>query len=433
MKKARHSIGVPVRVIAVKTLQQVIEQGRSLKAVLNEVLPNLQDPRDRALVEALVFAVLRRYATYQTAIQQWMASPLNQRQLPLQWIIMIGFAQLDHLGLAAHAAVSTTVECCCALGWSSHRALVNALLRRAQREGIPPQAPSHQWPRWLRQRIKSDWPTHADGVFAASAESAPMWLRVNLQRQSAQQYSQTLCANGVEATLCRLDQAVYLPRPVPIHRLPGFEQGDVSIQDFSAQLVADLLAPLPHSRILDACAAPGGKTAHLLERDPSLHLTAIDCDRARMERMIASCMRLDLRVNCLVANTENLSSWWNKQPFDGILLDAPCSATGVVRRHPDLLFHRKPNDIEKLLSVQIQLLDACWNVLKPGGTLVYTTCSLLHAENHLQIASFIARTTNVQIIDGGESYGHAIQNCRQRFPGEELGDGFFYAKLMKCH
>ena len=430
---ARNVIGVPVRVIAVQTLQRVIEQGRSLKAVLDEVLSTLQDPRDRALVEAIVFTVLRRYSAYQTTIHRWMPSPLRQRQLLLQWIIMVGFAQLDHLGLAAHAAVSTTVECCRALGWASHRALVNALLRRAQREGIPAQNPSDLWPRWLRQRIQSDWPSHADAVFAASAESAPMWLRVNAQRQSAQQYSQRLHASGIEATLCRLDQAVCLPRPVPIKRLLGFEQGDVSIQDFSAQLVAGLLAPSPHSRILDACAAPGGKTAHLLERYPSLQLTAIDCDKTRMQRMIASCLRLNLRVDCLVANMEDLSSWWNKQLFDGVLLDAPCSATGIVRRHPDLLFHRKPHDIEKLLNLQVQLLDACWRVLKPGGILVYTTCSLLHAENHLQIASLISRTTNAQIIDAGDSYGHLIHNCRQRFPGEDLGDGFFYAKLMKCH
>ena len=425
-------MGVSARLAAVHVLRSVIGQGLSLKAALAAGLPTLPDRRDRALVEALVFSVLRHYPAYQKTIDHWMARPLQQRQLPLKLLIMVGMAQLEHIGVAEHAAVSATVETCLALGFSSHRPLVNALLRRAQREGICAVGSEQLWPSWLRQRIQSDWPEHAEAVFAASMHSAPMWLRVNAQRESAEQYSQRLRACAIEATLSQLaPQALCLMHAVPVDQLPGFDQGDVSVQDFSAQLVADVLAPAPNSRVLDACAAPGGKTAHLLERDPSLDMTAIDVDNGRMQRLIDACARLHLRAHCLVADMQDLSSWWDKRPFDAVLLDAPCSATGVVRRHPDLLLHRQPADIDKLVSIQASLLDACWNVLKPGGTLVYTTCSLLHCENHLQITSFAMRTSNARVLDPGNACGHVIQCCRQRFPGENNADGFFYAKIVK--
>ena len=426
------SMGVSARLVAVDVLRSVIGQGLSLKAALADVLPTLPDRRDRALVEALVFCVLRHYPAYQTTIDHWMARPLQQRQFPLKLLIMVGMAQLEHIGIAEHAVVSATVESCRALGFSSHRPLVNALLRRVQREGIRPVGSEQLWPSWLRQRIQSDWPEHAEAVFAASIRSAPMWLRVNAQRESAEHYRQRLRACGIAATLSQLaPQALCLSHSVPVNQLPGFERGDVSVQDFSAQLVADVLAPAPYSRILDACAAPGGKTAHLLERDPSLDVTAIDVDNGRMQRLIDGCARLHLHPHCRVADMQDLSSWWDKRLYDAVVLDAPCSATGVVRRHPDLLLHRQPADIDKLVNVQANLLDACWTVLKPGGTLVYTTCSVLHSENHLQIASFAMRTSNARILDPGNPYGHFIQCCRQRFPGENNADGFFYAKLVK--
>lgn len=316
----------------------------------------------------------------------------------------------------------------------AHRAgLVNAVLRRAQREHLPVVLAETAWPCWLAERIRVDWGAQAEAIFDASLMPAPMWLRVNPHYGDRQTYLQRLHAVGLEAVPSMLaPEALALDCSVPVARLPGFEAGEVSVQDLSAQQVAALLSPAPQARVLDACAAPGGKTVHLLERMPTLRLTALDVDMHRLHRVADTCDRINVKATLCVADATDLAAWWDGESFDAVLLDAPCSATGVVRRQPDVLLHRRADDLPPLLKIQARLLDACWRTLRPGGVLVYVTCSVLRAENQTQLETFLARTADACAEDPGDAYGQPAGPGRQRLPGEQGGDGFFYGKLIKC-
>lgn len=426
--------GVAARVVAARVLGAVLGEGRSLKAEFAARLPSLPEPRDRALVEAICFAALRRRPAYETALAQWLERPPGRRDADLRGLILAGFAQLDAMGLPAHAALSATVEACRALGRPRQAGMVNAVLRRAQREGLPAVAADAAWPHWLREEIRSDWGVLAHALFEDSARAAPMWLRVNRRQGSRQAYLDALAAAGIAAEADPLlADAIRLDDALPVAQLPGFASGAVSIQDGSAQQVADALPLAPGLRVLDSCAAPGGKAAHLLEREPALALTALDIDPRRSRRIAETLARTGLAgdTQVLVADAADPATWWDGVPFDAVLLDAPCSATGVVRRQPDVLLHRRPEDIDALLAVQARLLDAAWHVLRPGGRLLYTTCSVLRRENELQVAHFIDRTLGAQVEALPESFGHAAGAGRQRLPGEQGFDGFFYARLLK--
>ncbi|MGX9718808.1 16S rRNA (cytosine(967)-C(5))-methyltransferase RsmB [Stenotrophomonas acidaminiphila] len=427
--------GVQTRLLAAKVLAAVIGRGRSLKAELAATLPKLDDGRDRALLEAICFATLRRRAVYEQALRQWLQKPLGPRDGDLKGLLLAGFAQLDALELPAHAALSATVDAARALGRERQAGLVNAVLRRAQREGFPAARAEDAWPVWLREQVRRDWPAQADAVFAASLQPAPLWLRVNRQRQAREAYLEQLrdAGIGAEASALAAD-AIRLPVAVPVASLPGFGEGAVSVQDLSAQQVADALAPKPGARVLDACAAPGGKAAHLLERDPTLRLLALDVDARRLQRIRETFDRTGVGASAQVraADAADLHTWWDGAPFEAVLLDAPCSATGVVRRQPDVLLHRRPGDIDALVAQQARLLDALWQVLAPGGVLLYATCSILRRENQQQIAAFLARTADVRIEALPEAFGHGDAGTRQRLPGEEEADGFFQARLVKA-
>ncbi|SOT94454.1 16S rRNA (cytosine(967)-C(5))-methyltransferase RsmB [Xanthomonas arboricola] len=427
--------GVGSRLAAARVLTAVFDQGRSLKAELAATLPGLDDPRDRALVEAICFAVLRRRPAYDVALRQWLERPLPPRDAELKALLMAGFAQLDVLQLPAHAALSATVDACRALGRPRQAGMVNAILRRAQREGFPAVSADAGWPSWLRKQLRADWGEQAERIFVASAQMAPMWLRVQRARIDPAGYVARLAALGIGAdTDALLPDAVRLHGAVPVSQLPGFADGDVSVQDGSAQQVADALALAPSARVLDACAAPGGKSAHLLERHPGLQLTALDVDARRLERVQQTLQRTvpGAQVTLHTADAADTAAWWDGQPFDAVLLDAPCSATGVVRRQPDVLLHRRADDIDALCALQARLLDATWRTLRPGGQLLYTTCSLLARENQAQVQAFLQRTADAQAQPLGAQFGHAAGAGRQRFPGEQHCDGFFYALLLKA-
>jgi 16S rRNA (cytosine967-C5)-methyltransferase len=425
--------GVAVRVCAAGVLDAVLHRGRSLKAELATALPGLSDPRDRALVEAICFAALRHRARYEAALAAWMPRPLPRRDASLRALLYAGFAQLDPLALPAHAALAATVEAARASGRQHQAGLVNALLRRAQRDGLPAAPPEAAWPEWLRAQVRADWgDATAAEIFAAGAAQAPTWLRVNRRRESVDGYAARLREAGVDAQACDgLPDALRIDAPVAPATLPGFAAGDASVQDAAAQRVADALSPAPGARVLDACAAPGGKSAHLLERDPSLRMTAIDLDPRRLRRVAETHARLgvgrdaDLRA----ADAAAPATWWDGVPFDAILLDAPCSATGIVRRQPDVLLHRRPSDVAALVALQARLLDALWPLLAPGGRLVYATCSILAAENEDQVAGFLARTPDAVALPLDDTYGRDTGHGRQRLPGEQGMDGFFYAAL----
>ena len=428
------SRGAAPRAAAARVLDAVLHRGRSLKAELAAALPQLADPRDRALVEAICFAVLRQPARFDAALAAWMPRPLPKRDSELRALLFVGFAQLDPLGLPPHAAVAATVEAVRVLGRKHQLGLVNALLRRAQREGVPAGDAYAHWPRWLREQLSRDWPGEVESILAASALAAPLWLRVNRQHGTRDAYLARLQAAGIDATIePDLPDALRLEHALAIATLPGFADGAVSVQDGAAQHVATALAPAPGARVLDACAAPGGKSAHLLERDPSLRLIALDVDATRVQRIRSTFERLRIGANARVLATDaiRVEQWWDGTPLDAILIDAPCSATGIVRRQPDVLLHRRESDLGPLLATQAQLLDALWKTLASGGVLLYATCSVLKMENEAQADAFLARTPDARADPLDDGFGRSSGAGRQRLPGEQGGDGFFYARLRK--
>ncbi|QOW24740.1 16S rRNA (cytosine(967)-C(5))-methyltransferase RsmB [Lysobacter sp. H23M47] len=430
--------GSQPRIAATRVLDAVLHHGRSLKAELAGAQQELEDPRDRALVEAICLAVLRQPARFDAALAAWMPRPLARRDRELRALLLVGFAQLDPMGLPAHAAVAATVEAARGLGRDHQAGTVNALLRRALREGLPASESHAHWPAWLRTRIEADWPADAAAILDASEQAPPMWLRVNRQQGARDAYRDELAAAGIEGAVVEgLDDALRLDAPVPVAGLPGFAEGRVSVQDGAAQRVIDAMTVRGRMRVLDACAAPGGKAAHLLEREPGIELTALDIDRRRLRHVRATLDRVQLGADAtlLAADATDLAAWWDGVPFDAIVLDAPCSATGIIRRQPDVLLHRRESDIDNLVALQGRLLDALWQTVAPGGALVYTTCSILRDENDRQIAGFLARTTDAHAEPLDESFGRAPvreTHGRQRLPGEDGMDGFFYARLRKA-
>ena len=423
--------GVAVRVAAARALDAVLHRGRSLKATLTEAQGRLADPRDRALLEAIVMTALRQRPAFDTALARWMPKPMGARDRDLRALLHAGFAQLA-LGLPAHAALAATVDAARAIGRAHQAGLVNALLRRAQREGLPPAAPGDAWPEWLAQRIRTDWPSDADAIFAASAKPPPLWLRVNRRQRSREDYRRVLADAGIAAEASdALADALRLDVAVPVQQLPGFDAGVVSVQDGAAQAVADVLAPPAGARVLDACAAPGGKAAHIAERDPAARVLALDIDPRRVRRMQDAFARLQLEIEARAADASQPEAWWDGTPFDAILLDAPCTATGIVRRQPDVLLHRRAADVDALAALQSRLLDALWPLLRPGGALVYATCSILRAENAAQVDAFLARTADAVLDPLDARYGRDTGFGRQRLPGDGGMDGFFLARLRK--
>lgn len=426
--------GTQPRVVATRVLDAVLHRGRSLKPELATALPQLPDVRDRALVEAICFAALRGRARFDAALAAWMPRPLPRRDQELRALLHAGFAQLSVLQLAPHAAVDATVSAARAIGRAHQAGLVNALLRRALREGMPAGGDDAHWPAWLSAHLRRDWPDDVAAILEASAQEPPLWLRVNRQRQARDAYRARLADAGIESEVDdTVPDALRLPGSVAVVALPGFEDGAVSVQDAAAQLVADALAPPVGARVLDACAAPGGKTAHLLERDPTLALTALDIDATRLQgvRRTFERLRLGAHARLVAADAADLDAWWDGVPFDAVLLDAPCSATGIVRRQPDVLLHRRGSDLAVLLATQARLLDALWRVLAPGGVLLYATCSVLKAENKAQVAAFLARTADARAEPLDARFGRGSGAGRQRLPGEGGCDGFFYARLRK--
>ena len=431
----RQDGGAAVRAAAARVLDAVLHGGRSLKAELATVLPTIADPRDRALLEAIVFAALRMHARYAAALAQWMPKPPGRRDGALRALLYVGFAQLDALQLPAHAALASTVDAARVLGRAHQAGLVNALLRRAQRDGLPEADASAAWPRWLLDRLQHDRPGQVEAIVRASAEAGPLWLRVNRRLATPEGVLARLAESRIEAVqepAC--PDGLRIDSPVPVSALPGFADGELSVQDGSAQLVADALAPAPGARVLDACAAPGGKAAHMLERDRALRLLALDMDARRLDRVRATLARLALddgNVRLRAADAADVSTWWDGTPFDAILLDAPCSATGVVRRQPDILLHRRASDIDDLVALQARLLDAVWPTLAPGGTLLYATCSILRRENDAQVAAFLARTQDARLQPLDARFGEDTGHGSQRLPGQDGMDGFFYARIRK--
>jgi 16S rRNA (cytosine967-C5)-methyltransferase len=432
--------GSALRARAARVLAAVLGEGRSLKAMLGAAMPSVADSRDRALLEAICFGALRHRRRYEFALSQWLAKPLAARDYPVHCLLLAGLAQLDALGLPAHAAVGATAEATRDLGRPPLVGLVNALLRRASREPLPASpdpaiATSH--PDWLVQQLTADWPDDVAAMLEANNRPAPMWLRVNPGQLGIDRLLRSLREDGLAAAPWpALPNAARLDDPIPVERLPFWHTGALSVQDGAAQLAVLALDPQPDDRVLDACAAPGGKTTQIAERlfPGEGELLALDIEARRLAQVVEYLERLGLdypRVHVQLADAGQPGTWWDGRPFDAILLDAPCSATGIIRRQPDIKWHRRAGDIANVVALQARLLDALWPLLTPGGRLLYATCSVLRDENDRQVQAFLARTPDARALPLDHRFGRASGVGRQRLPGEDGMDGFFYALLHK--
>jgi 16S rRNA (cytosine967-C5)-methyltransferase len=334
--------------------------------------------------------------------------------------------------------VSETVAATRHKPWS--KGLVNAVLRHFQRdidtlEACCDNHPSAQFnhPDWMIELLTSQWPEQAEALFAANDQAAPMTLRVNRLQSSREHYQALLADAGIDATSLPLTAAgLQLHQAVSVEQLPGFSAGQVSVQDAAAQLAAGLLQLAPGQRVLDMCAAPGGKTAAILEQQPALQsLLALDSDPQRLHRLDSNLQRLGLQAELRCANASHANTWADGRLFDRILLDAPCSGLGVIRRHPDIKLLRRASDIAALVTVQQQLLDAAWSVLAPGGLLLYATCSVLKSENEWQIAAFLERHSDAHCLPINADWGMERPHGRQILSGQDGMDGFYYAQVSK--
>lgn len=421
-----------MRADAARVLDAVMHRGRSLKVELSAAQTRSEDGRDRALLEAIVMAVLRNHADYDATLQAWLPRSLGQRDGDLRALLYAGLAQLDAMGLPSHAAVAATVDAARVINRTHQAGLVNAVLRRATREPLVRADTLAGWPHWLLDQLRADWPNDVEAILEASRTSPPMWLRVNRGKIDRDAYLQRLREHGLDARVPEHPvDALLLDTPVAVAALPGFDDGLVSVQDGSAQQLADAFELRAGMRVLDACAAPGGKTAHLLERAPALQMTAMDVDARRLRRVGDGLKRLGLSADMIVGDATAVDDWWNGQRFDAILVDAPCSATGILRRQPDILLHRREEDVTALVALQARMLDALWVTLAPGGTLVYATCSILQDENMRQVEAFLQRTNDAQLDPLDGRFGHDTGFGHQRLPGEGDMDGFFYARIRK--
>ena len=425
------------RAACARALAAVIRDGRSLSSAIPEHVNKLP-PQDQGLAQELAYGALRWFHRLNALIPHLMQRPLKPADTDIQALLLIGFYQLLYTRIPEHAAVAETVEATKKLGKPWATKLVNGVLRSFQREqetllaGVDAQAHlRHAHPKWLAEAFETCYPGQAEAIMAANQARPPMTLRINRQKTSREHYLAALAEAGIEASASDFaPEAIRLTQAVDVSRLPGFNDGLVSVQDEAAQLAAHLLELAPGQRVLDACAAPGGKSAHILETEPGVRLLALDADERRASRIEQTFERLGLDGDWGVFDAAKTDEWWDQEAFDRILIDAPCSATGVIRRHPDIKLLRKPKDIPNLAVEQGRLLHKLWPVLKPGGILVYATCSMLPAENSAQIARFLEKHADAEEVTLAQAAGQEGPGW-QILPGDGGPDGFYYAKLRK--
>ncbi len=413
------------------------------KASLNSSLPKQLDKveaRDRGLTQDLAFGTARWQPRLSALAERLLQKPFKAADADVEALMLVGLYQLLYSRVPAHAAIGETVGCADKLKKPWAKGLLNAVLRRAQRESgeilaelerDPVVRTAH--PRWLQKSLKAFWPEQWEGICTANNAHPPMILRVNRRHHSRDAYLALLAAAGTPATACTFSQdGIVLEAACDVRDLPGFSAGWISVQDEAAQLAADLLDLAPGQRVLDACCAPGGKTCHLLESQAGLKaVVAVDLEAKRLVRVRENLDRLGLDAELIAADGRDTATWWDGQVFQRILLDAPCSATGVIRRHPDIKLARQADDIAPLAALQGELLDALWPTLEVGGILLYATCSVLPTENTEVIAAFLARTPGARELDLATKAGIKQTHGRQLLPIEGGHDGFYYAKLIK--
>ena len=412
------------RVIALEAICSVILEKKSLSAF---VYP---DPDD-ALAKSLVFGTIRFYHQLNDIVTDLLDHSLKKEDLDIHCLMLLGAYQILHSNVASHASVFETVNVAIDLDKDWAKGLINAILRQIDRNKEKLLAQTHySHPTWMVKKIKQNYPNDFEQIFSQNNIQAPMTIRVH-PKYSIADYRQSLDQAGITSKRLNVaPQALVLDKPVSVHDLPDFETGSCYVQDASPQLSAPLLDPQNTDLILDACSAPGGKSTHLSELAPESNIIALDSDGQRLERVKQNAQRFNINNIEIIQGNAQQQDWWNGKHFDKILLDAPCSATGVIRRHPDIKLLRKPKDITALVDLQAQILDNLWKMLKPGGTLLYATCSILKAENEFQIADFLYSHDDASEIKIDLDWGIKTVIGRQQLPSQEF-DGFYYAKIKK--
>ncbi|MES2403419.1 MAG: 16S rRNA (cytosine(967)-C(5))-methyltransferase RsmB [Pseudomonadota bacterium] len=426
------------RALAAEVLAAVALHGNSLREQLRPAQSKLADPRDRAFLTALCNEGARWWLRFDKALDGLLQQPLRKREPVLHALLVLGLAQSEILQLPPHAAVAATVEATRALGRGGFAKLANAVLRRWSRERdslnvqLDRDAVTRSaHPRWLIDALARDWPEHVAAILAANNAPSPPMLRINARRTTRERMLAALAQKAIEAKPhAFLRDGIVLAASTDVTRLSGFAEGHFSVQDGAAQCATDLMELRDGLRALDACAAPGGKACHMLER-ADLQLVALDADARRAGVIRANFERLGLHGDVQTGDAGDPSKWWDHQPFDRILLDAPCSATGVIRRHPDIKLHRRAGDIAQLAREQSRLLAALWPLLARGGRLVYASCSVLREENERVVGAFLEAHADARPDSCDLAAGHAAGAGRQILPGEGGLDGMFYAVLEK--
>lgn len=426
-----------VRALCAQAIVSVVQDGKSLSEALPHIQSKLQ-PNDRALAAELCYGTLRHFYSLDFLASQLLQKPFKEKDIDLLMLILLGLYQLRYMRIAPHAAVNVTVDAAKKLKkqWAGN--LINAVLRNYQRRADelndsiasdPEAAADH--PEWLVDRITKAWPAQAAEVFAQNNARAPMSLRVNALRVSRDDYLAQLAAAGIAATPCASSEVgVHLAEPAAVHALPKFFDGFCSVQDLAAQHCIPLLDLQDGQRVLDACAAPGGKTGHILEAAADLDVTALDSEPKRLERVHENLNRLRLSARIVAGDASQPKTWHEGGLYQRMLVDAPCSGTGVIRRHPDIKHLRRESDIAALAAKQQEILQALWPLLEAGGKLLYTTCSILPAENAETVKAFLAATPDAKLLPLDVSWGIDTGFGRQLLPASEH-DGFFYCLLQK--
>jgi 16S rRNA (cytosine967-C5)-methyltransferase len=437
--------GAATRALAARAVAGVLGDGQTLDDALRRGdLAALPAP-DRSQVKALAFGALRWHHRHLRLLDDLLDRPLASGDKLLEALLSVGIFQLLDERQPEYAAVSATVEAARRLGLSRATGLVNATLRRLQREraallarALATDSGRFSCPDWLIGRVRRDWPDDWSEILGAALRPPALWLRVNRLRQEAAACRRRLADAGIPAEGgTGLAEALRLHRPMAVAGIPGFREGEVTVQDAASQLAAHLLAPSPGMRALDACAAPGGKATHLIEHaGGELDLVALDIDDTRLARLHENLQRLGLRARTLAGDARRPQSWWDERPFDCILVDAPCSGTGVIRRHPDIKFLRRESDIAPMAARQLAILDALWPLLRPGGRLLYATCSIVNEENTEVARNFLATHPDAALAEAPAPLPAWARPQRdggwQCLPGPADTDGIYYA-LMTRH
>lgn len=431
-----------LRALAARCTFAVVDKGRSLSDELPQQIAKI-DIKDKGLLQELCYGVLRHLPELEHDVRDFIKKPFSGKQRVGHFLLLVGIYQIKYTRIPDHAAFNETVSACKPLKCDHLKGVINGVLRNFQRQQTQladkslaaepsklPEAIAFNHPSWFIKKLQSGYPDSWQDILKANMQRPPMWLRVNVLHHSINEYLTLLDAEKIDyAYVDEKSSAIRLTDAIDVNKLPGFQLGWVSIQDGAAQQAARLLDCQPDDNVLDCCAAPGGKTCHILEYSPKIKaLTAIDIEESRLLRVHENLQRLNLQAKVITADAATPEKWWDGELFDRILLDAPCSGTGVIRRHPDIKWLRKSQDIAVLTDLQQDILKNVWSLLKPGGTLLYATCSVLPEENSQQVQRFVAENSDAEhiaITNNADDIGWQILS------NDNSMDGFYYAKFIK--